>query len=796
LTRKGMPVTVRTAAVVDSGEMKPDRSAATCLFLVLACLSSPNAAVQRLKEPLPLDVVTSVRAHNGRSPVNLSPDGEWVAHTYGLAETVARDTRWFAATGFPFAEGDARMQAVLTSTRTGEVVHLGGDKGSSWGPVWSPDGTRVAFYADDSGETSLWIWERATRRSERFPGIIVRPFFGFEVVRWSADSERILCKVLPVGMTAAQANSIAPDGEASNRFPAVTAGQASVLVLRANIDKQTSAGQIQSGKVSGTERLRADLAILDVRTRRVIARVERLRACWYAFAPDQNHVAYTDVSGAEANSQQTLFDLVVLDLTTGARRTIVSAFRSAYGIDLNWSPDSRRIAYVASGQTGKGEMHIVASLGQDLQSVTSDAASSFDISDGERPPLWSPKGDRLYAVGADGKLWMVEAAGGHASVAVELAGHEFSRLVNRAGGATVWSADAGRTLWAIGRSRDGGNAAVYEIDLQSRTARVAWQEPKSYSTSFSVDANEATGNILFAARDQRHPFDLWRFSIGRRAVMQVTRLNEDLDRYELGITRRIEWTVDGQKRGGALLLPPGSREEQRLPLVVWVYGGDNGSEYVNTFGLTGAGATFNMQVLATRGYAVLYPDLPVREGQAASDVTSGVMAAVDAAVQQGYADPGRLAIMGQSYGALNVLSVLVRTNRFKAAVITACVIHPDLTAAFTEMTPTGEMAWTGYFEHGQGGMGGTPWQYPDRYRENSPLLQFDRIETPLLIGQGEKDGGLAASDAVFVALKRLGKSVEYRIYQNEGHVMTRTANVVDFWNRRLEFLDRYLNVSR
>jgi dipeptidyl aminopeptidase/acylaminoacyl peptidase len=129
-------------------------------------------------------------------------------------------------------------------------------------------------------------------------------------------------------------------------------------------------------------------------------------------------------------------------------------------------------------------------------------------------------------------------------------------------------------------------------------------------------------------------------------------------------------------------------------------------------------------------------------------------------------------------------------------VITACVIHPDLPAAFTEMTPTGDVAWAGYFEHGQGGMSGTPWQYPDRYRENSPLLHFDRIETPLLIGQGEKDGRLVASDAVFVALKRLGKPVEYRIYENEGHVMTGKANVVDFWNRRLEFLERYLNVSR
>jgi dipeptidyl aminopeptidase/acylaminoacyl peptidase len=68
-----------------------------------------------------------------------------------------------------------------------------------------------------------------------------------------------------------------------------------------------------------------------------------------------------------------------------------------------------------------------------------------------------------------------------------------------------------------------------------------------------------------------------------------------------------------------------------------------------------------------------------------------------------------------------------------------------------------------------------------RYRENSPLFSFDRIDTPLLIGQIDKDGRLISSDAVFVGLQRLGKKVEHRIYENEGHVIARKANVLDFW---------------
>lgn len=160
-----------------------------------AGFSHRTTSAQPTREPLPLDVITSIQSHNGRSPVDLSPDGEWLAHTYGRDETVPRQTALFAASGFPFAEGNARMQAVLTNTKTGQVIRLGGEKGSSWGAVWSPDGRRVAFYSDDTGEASLWLWERETGKAERFPGVIVRPLFGFEVVRWSADSQRILCKM-------------------------------------------------------------------------------------------------------------------------------------------------------------------------------------------------------------------------------------------------------------------------------------------------------------------------------------------------------------------------------------------------------------------------------------------------------------------------------------------------------------------------------------------------------------------------------------------------------------------------
>ena len=93
--------------------------------------------------------------------------------------------------------------------------------------------------------------------------------------------------------------------------------------------------------------------------------------------------------------------------------------------------------------------------------------------------------------------------------------------------------------------------------------------------------------------------------------------------------------------------------------------------------------------------------------------------------------------------------------------------------------------------------GTTPWRDPERYRKNSPLYRFDRIETPVLIGQGEVDlaAPMYGASAVFVALRRLGKPVEYRVYEGEGHGIGRAAQVIDFWQRRLTFLAERLNIE-
>jgi dipeptidyl aminopeptidase/acylaminoacyl peptidase len=90
-------------------------------------------------------------------------------------------------------------------------------------------------------------------------------------------------------------------------------------------------------------------------------------------------------------------------------------------------------------------------------------------------------------------------------------------------------------------------------------------------------------------------------------------------------------------------------------------------------------------------------------------------------------------------------------------------------------------------------MGGSPWQYRDRYIENSPFFYLDRVSTPLLLIHGGDDHP-ALAEQTFSALRRLSKRVEYARYEGEGHhqMTWSLEDQADYWGRILRWYDRYL----
>ena len=97
-------------------------------------------------------------------------------------------------------------------------------------------------------------------------------------------------------------------------------------------------------------------------------------------------------------------------------------------------------------------------------------------------------------------------------------------------------------------------------------------------------------------------------------------------------------------------------------------------------------------------------------------------------------------------------------------------------------------------------LGGTPWQSPDQYIENSPVFYLDRIQTPLLLLHGELDNAVPSflADEIFVGLRNLGKWVMYAKYEGESHAPAdwEYANQVDYWKRIITMFDTFLKPSR
>lgn len=220
-------------------------------------------------------------------------------------------------------------------------------------------------------------------------------------------------------------------------------------------------------------------------------------------------------------------------------------------------------------------------------------------------------------------------------------------------------------------------ASVLERGSVGRYPRSAAPGLSAHSAQPILDTDVSNdGKIAYVAQDAAHPEDIWIFGGSTRVPSRVTAINPQFEKVSLGTSRTISWrSVDGFELHGALLLPGNYKEGARYPLIVNVYGGADLSDVVNRFGF-GGDAADNMQIFATRGFAVLFRDSPLRKGTPMQDLLETVLPGVNRVVELGIADPDRLGIMGHSYGGYSTLALIVQSRIFKAAVDSAGVASP------------------------------------------------------------------------------------------------------------------------
>ena len=318
------------------------------------------------------------------------------------------------------------------------------------------------------------------------------------------------------------------------------------------------------------------------------------------------------------------------------------------------------------------------------------------------------------------------------------------------------------------------------------------------------------GKLAFSFSSAKYNSDVWLYDVPSKSLTQITKSSRsDIPQESFVEPQLIKYkTFDGREIPAWLYNPrtvsehPSSKSRKvkakvkdiykmwvnGSPVVVSVHGGPEGQERPG----------FNplYQYYLSRGYAVLATNVRGSTGygktfthlddvEKREDSVKDLAYAVEWLKASGGADAKRIAVTGGSYGGYMTMA--------------AITLYPDLWAAAVDTV--GIVNWETFLKNTSG--------YRRRQREVeygmldrdidflrriSPIAKVDKIKTPLFVIQGKNDPRVPYTEAeqIVKALKDRGAIVEYKLYDDEGHGISKLKNRLDLYPRVADFLDKYM----
>jgi dipeptidyl aminopeptidase/acylaminoacyl peptidase len=745
--------------------------------------------------PLSIEDALNTRSFGAASPFPFSPDGEWIAYMarQNSSLQLERDSDVYLSTGG--YDEDQHSDIWVLNVATGVAKNLTRGKGANWDPVWSPDGHYVAFLSasDGGGQAQLFIWDLRRDAVRPVCSAAIRALYRINEIRWTPDSGGIIIPAIPQDQPLEQyiGRVLAPTATQERQLPP-TPGS-TVSLFESHNHEPASATTSVPNLYNLDALFLHDLILVDILRGETRTIVRGRLIADYALSHDGLYVAYSVPKRFYEGGGSAVSDLIVVSLATGGETIVASNVLLRL---FSWSPDSASIAYVVDEPDSAGyEFDVVH---------TSDAAK-HTIAVLPRPtlrvnlgliPLWDSSAECFYFI-FDGSLWRARVRQQQASQISSVQGHTIECVVAREDG-LLWTSDQGQAALVLVHDDEHKQDGFYKIDLASGRSTKLLERGQCYickwphANSFYLTAASSSGSrVAYIAEDAKHAPDLWLAEGNFTKVQQLTHLNPQLDKYKMGSPRLVSWLgADGERLDGALLLPSTYEVGHKYPMIVYVYRAAHLSNHLNQFAVGEYPGPLNLQLLATRGYAVLLPDTDERENEPMASLARSVLPGINKVIELGIADPERIGVMGHSGGGYSTLALIVQTTRFKAAV--ECSGWGDYFGYYGELTGSVDYPYA----QSEGQLGGTLWSYPLRYFQNSPLFALDRVETPLLIVQGSQDNQVSSflADEMFMDLQRLGKSVRYAKYAGEGHVpgYWSYANQLDLAGRVIAWFDSHL----
>lgn len=313
--------------------------------------------------------------------------------------------------------------------------------------------------------------------------------------------------------------------------------------------------------------------------------------------------------------------------------------------------------------------------------------------------------------------------------------------------------------------------------------------------------------LAFSFSSPTRNTDIWVYDLPAKRLTQVT--NSDragIPRESFVAPELIKFkTFDGREEPAWYYRPAGAdkvktdhyrtattyvasiEKPKPPPVIVSVHGGPEGQERPGFSGL--------YQYYLSRGYAILAPNVRGSTGYGKTythlddvrnreDSVKDLAAAAEWLKENG-TDPKKIAVMGGSYGGYMTLA--------------AVTLYPELWAAAVDTV--GIASWESFLKNTSG--------YRRRQREVeygrldrdldflrsiSPLAKADRIKAPLFVIQGRNDPRVPYTEAeqIVKAVKDKGGVVQYKLYDDEGHGISKLKNRLELYPLVADFLDKYL----
>jgi dipeptidyl aminopeptidase/acylaminoacyl peptidase len=361
----------------------------------------------------------------------------------------------------------------------------------------------------------------------------------------------------------------------------------------------------------------------------------------------------------------------------------------------------------------------------------------------------------------------------------------FDRVITQ----VKWSSDESKLYFT---AQDQGGAPLFSYDLNSKELK----QITSY-TEGVLGFDLTSAGFVYAKTGIDNPSEIYLQSAA--GEKRFTSLNVDwlATKEIVKPTKHTFTNAKGLKVDYWVMKPANYIAGQKYPLVLEIHGGPSAM-----WGTGEASMWHEFQYYAAKGMGIVYAN-PRGSGGYGSDFlaanvkdwgagpTSDVMKALDLTIAEGWADTTQLAVTGGSYAGYLVAWIVGHTNRFKVACAQRGVY--ELTTFMGEGN-----AWRlvpNYF-------GGYPWDKTTKaiLDRESPYSYVQNINTPLIIFHGENDlrTGVIQSEMLYKSLKVLGREVEYVRHPGGTHELTRSGNNrqrIDQMLRTYEFFARYLKIQ-